>query len=195
MVLTELTLQLTASPERAWPRFAVADTTAGTLPSPLRHAVGVSSLSVLATCIGSALRPGATVGGVVLQSLAALVGYVGGAVSAVELSSRWVSAPDVCPNVVSDSHVRGQTARVDRFASGAVLPVVLSGSFNLVPLLPMSFALALAGAAASVHSGWVGASAMLALEGQPRKRAAMVPAGVAVGLVLLATLLRTVLPK
>jgi LAO/AO transport system kinase len=37
--------------------------------------------------------------------------------------------------------------------------------------------------------------AMLALEGQPRKRAAAVPAGVAVCLVLLATLARTVLPK
>jgi hypothetical protein len=161
----------------------------------LRHAVGVSSVSVFATCIGSAFRPGATVGGVVLQSLAALVGYVGGAASAVELSSKWVSAPDVGPNAASDSRAHGETARVARFASGAVLPVVVSGSFNLIPLLPMSFALALAGAAASVHSGWVGASAMLALEGQPRKRAAMVPAGMAVGLVLLATLLRTVLPK
>ena len=59
----------------------------------------------------------------------------------------------------------------------------------------MSFALALAGAVASVHSGWVGANAMLALEGQPRKRAAVVPAGLAVGLVLLATLARMVLPK
>jgi hypothetical protein len=135
------------------------------------------------------------VGGVVLQSLAALVGYVGGAASAVELSSQWVSAPDAGPNAASKSVARGDSARVARFASGAVLPVVLSGSFNLIPLLPMSFALALAGAAASVHSGWVGASAMLALEGKPRKRAAMVPAGVAVGLVLLATLLRTVLPK
>jgi hypothetical protein len=199
-VLSELTLQLTAFPERAWPRFTVADATAGTLPSPLRHAVGVSSLSVIATCIGSAFRPGATVGGVVLQSLAALVGYVGGAASAVELGSRWVSAPDVGPNAVEVSLARvsgasAETARFDRFASGAVLPVVLSGSFNLIPFLPISFVLALAGAAVSVHSGWVGASAMLALEGLPRKRAAMVPAGVAVGLVLLATLLRTVLPK
>ncbi|HEX5660263.1 MAG TPA: hypothetical protein VFX59_23875, partial [Polyangiales bacterium] len=63
-MLTELTLQLTAFPERAWPRFTVADATAA-LPSPLRHAVGASSVSVLATCLGSAFRPGATVGGVV----------------------------------------------------------------------------------------------------------------------------------
>ena len=124
-------------------------------------------------------------GGVTLQSLAALVGYVGGAASAVELSSRWVPtpAPDVEPGAVS------------RFASGAVLPVAVSGIFNLIPLLPMSFALVFAGAVASVHSGWVGASAMLALEGQARKRAAVVPAGLAVGLVLLATLARMVLPK
>jgi hypothetical protein len=130
-----------------------------------------------------------------LLSLAALVGYVGGAASAVELSSRWVSAPDV-----ATSHDRKDAARegqlaVSRFASGAVLPVAVSGVFNWVPLLPMSFALAFAGAVASVHSGWVGANAMLALEGQPRKRAAVVPAGLAVGLVLLATLARMVLPK
>lgn len=209
-MLTELTLQLAAFPKRAWPRFvdlssltrsttrvdatdshaareadpasSVLDTQ-GALPSPLRHAVGVSFLSVIATCLGSAFRPGATVGGVTLQSLAALVGYVGGAASAVELSSQWVSTPNVAPHAVS------------RFASGAVVPVAVSGVFSLIPLFQMSFALALAGAAVSVHSGWVGASAMLTLEGQPRKRAAVIPAGVAVGLVLLATLSRTVLPK
>jgi hypothetical protein len=180
--LAELTLQLAALPERAWPRFAAADAARIALPSPLKHAVGASSLSVVATGLGAALRPGATVAGVVLHALAAVVGYVGGAACAVELSSRWIAAPAVSSHTIS------------RFASGAVLPVVVSGILNLVPLLPMSFVLALAGAAASVHSGWIGASAMLALEGQPRKRAAAVPAGVAVGLVLLATLGRTVLP-
>ena len=180
--MAELTLQLAASPERAWARFASADAASAALPSPLKHALGASSVSVLATGLGWALRPGATVGGVVLHALAAVVGYMGGAACAVELGGRYVAAPDVAPEAIS------------RFASGAVLPVAVSGTLNVIPLLPMSFLLALAGAAASVHSGWIGASQMLALEGQPRKRAAVVPAGVAVGLVLLATLARTVLP-
>lgn len=181
-MLAELTLQLAAFPERAWPRFAVAHVVGNALPSPLRHAAGAASISALATCIGVALRPGATVGGVTLHGLLALLGYVGGTVIAVEQSVRWIVAPDASRDAIT------------RFASGAVLPVAVSGSLNWIPLLPMSLLLALAGAAASVHSGWVGASAMLALEGQPRRRAAVVPAGVAVGLVLLAMLARTVLP-
>ena len=180
---TGLTLQLAAFPERGWPRVALAQATGDALPSPLRHATGVAMWSVVATAMGAALRPGASVGGVVLQALAAVVGYVGGGALAIELTSRWIAAPDAAPETVS------------RFAAGAVLPVVVSGTFNVIPLIPMSFVLALAGAAASAHSGWIGASALLALEGQPRKRAAAAPAGVAVGLVLLATLARTVLPK
>lgn len=181
-MLAQLTLQLAAFPERGWPPFAAAEASGLALPSPLRHAVGAASLSVLATFCGSALRSGATVGGVVLHSLAAVVGYVGAAAIALEVGARWLAAPQLTTQVIT------------KFTAGAVLPVVVSGIANVIPLLPMSFALAFAGAAASVHSGWVGARALLALEGQARKRAAVVPAGVAVGLVLLATLARTVLP-
>ena len=181
--MAELTLQLTAFPERGWPRIAVAHAKGESLPSPLRHATSVASLSVLGTALGVALRPGATVGGVTLHTMAALLGYVGGAALSVELAARLLTVPGVASETIS------------RFAAGAVLPVVVSGVFNLIPLIPMSFVLALAGGAASVHSGWVGASAMLALEGEPRKRAAAIPAGVAVGLVLLANLARTVLPR
>jgi len=181
-MLAELTVQLAAVPERAWPRFTALHAAPDALPHPLRHAACVSSISVLATGCGWVLRPGATSAGVVLHALAALVAYLGGAAVAIELSPVCIVAPDAAPQAIS------------RFTSGAVLPVAVSGIGNLVPFLPMSFVLALAGAAASVHSGWIGASAMLALEGQPRKRAAAYPAGMAVGLVLLATLARTVLP-
>jgi len=115
--------------------------------------------------------------------LAALVGYVGGAALAVEASSKLVSAPD------------GSAQEVARFAVGAALPVALSGMLNVVPLMPMSFAFALAGAAWSVQSGWVGARALLALSGQARMRAAWVPAGLAVSLVLIATFLRMGFPS
>lgn len=185
--MAELTLQLAAFPERAWSRFAVADAAGNALPSPLKHAMGASCVSVFATAIGWALRPGSTVGGIVLHVLAALIGYAGAALLAVEASARFVQP-------MATSFSGATSASVARFASGAVLPVVVSGMVNVIPLLPMSFLLALAGAAASAHSGWIGASTMLALEGQPRRRAAAVPAGVAVGLVLLATLARTVLP-
>lgn len=179
-MLAELTVQLAALPERAWPRFAALHAAPDALPHPLRHVAMASSASVVATCFGWVLHPGATLAGVVLHALSAVVGYVGGAVLAVELSSAWVAdAP---------------SASVARFSSGAVLPVAVSGIGNLIPFLPISLVLALLGAAASVHSGWIGASAMLGLEGKPRKRAAAYPAGLAVGLVLLATLARTVLP-
>ena len=181
-MLAELTVQLAALPDRAWPRFAALHAAPEALPHPLRHVACVSCFSVLATSCGWVLRPGATLAGVVLHALAALVGYVGGAAVAVELSPVCIAAEDAANTTVA------------RFTSGAVLPVAVSGVGNLIPFLPMSFVLALLGAAASVHSGWIGASAMLALEGVPRKRAAAYPAGVAVGLVLLATLARTVLP-
>jgi hypothetical protein len=181
-MLAELTVQLAALPERAWPRFSALHAAPEALPHPLRHVACVSSISVLATGCGWVLRPGATLAGVVLHALAAVVGYLGGAAVAIELSAVCIAAPDASPPTIS------------RFASGAVLPVAVSGIGNLIPFLPMSLVLAFLGAAASVHSGWIGASAMLALEGKPRKRAAAYPAGVAVGLVLLATLARTVLP-
>lgn len=102
-------------------------------------------------------------------------------------------AVEVTPRLIRGAGLARET--VARFASGAVLPLLLSGMANIVPLPLMSLALALAGAASSAHSGWVGASAMLALEGQARKRAAVVPAGLAVSLVLLATFVRMVLPS
>jgi hypothetical protein len=182
-MLAKLTLRLVAWPEQTWPRFAVAQDQPGTLPSPLGHATSAAFVSVLATGIGWAIRSGSTSGGAILHMLTATVGYVGGATLAVVASQRLLGGSGAPPKTVA------------RFASGAVLPVVLSGVVNVVPFPPLSFVLALAGAASSAHSGWIGASAMLALEGQARKRAAVVPAGLAVSLVLLATFVRMGLPK
>jgi len=182
-MLAKLTFRLAALPEQTWPRFAAAHGNAEPLPTPLQHVAGVGLLSVVATGLGWAIKPGTTASGIVLQMLVALVGYVGGAALAVEVSPRLITT-------------RSGTAQdVSRFASGAVLPVALSGMLNVVPLMPMTIVLALAGAASSVQSGWVGASALLALEGQARKRAAIVPAGLAVSSVLIATFLRMGLPK
>lgn len=182
-MLAGLTLKLAAMPEQAWPRFALAHTEEGALPSPLRHAAAVALVSVLATGLGWTLRPDATTGGAVLQLLTAVVGYVGGTALAIELGPKLFGG-------------RGQPSEEAeaRFASGAVLPIALSGIGNVVPLPLMSFVLALAGTAASAHSGWIGASAMLALEGQARKRAAIVPAGLAASLVMIATFVRMGLP-
>jgi len=193
-MLAKLTLRLVAWPEQTWPRFTVAHAESsaqqrasisepGTLPSPLGHAASAAFVSVLATGIGWALRSGSTSGGVVLHMLTALVGYVGGATLAVVGSQRLLGSSGAPPDAIA------------RYASGAVLPVVLSGVVNVVPFPPLSFVLALAGAASSAQSGWIGASAMLALEGQARRRAAIIPAGLAVSLVLLATFVRMGLPK
>jgi hypothetical protein len=182
-MLAKLTLRMAALPEQTWPRFAAAHAQAEPLPSPRKHVAGVALVSVLGTGIGWLILPGSTAGGAVLQMLAAVVGYVGGAALAVELSPRLIQAPGITPDDVS------------RFASGAVLPIAVSGAFNVIPLLPMNFVLALAGTAASAQSGWIGASAMLALEGPARTRAAAIPAGVALGAVLLTTIIRMVLPR
>jgi hypothetical protein len=182
-MLAKLTWRLAALPEQTWPRFAAAHGSAEPLPTPLKHVAGAGLISVVATGLGWAIKPGATAAGTVLQMLAALLGYVGGSALAVVLSPRLITSPS------SDAH------DVSRFASGAVLPIALSGILNVIPLLPMTIVLALAGTASSVQSGWVGASALLALEGQARKRAAAVPAGLAVSLVLFATFLRMELPK
>jgi hypothetical protein len=182
-MLAKLTFRLAALPEQTWPRFAAAHAGAEPLPSPLKHVAAIALLSVAATGLGWAIKPGSTAGGAVLHMLTALVGYVGGAALAVELSPRLIEGGS------------GGAQDVSRYASGAVLPVALSGMLNVIPLLPMTLVLALAGAALSVQSGWVGASDMLALEGQSRQRAAAVPAGLAVSLVLLATFVRMGLPK
>lgn len=185
-MLAKLTLRLLASPEQAWPHIAaahsVARETPGSLPTPLQHAVAAGFISVFATGLGWMWRPGATSGGTVLQLLCATVGYVGGAALAVILTPRLVRAPGTESELVS------------RFASGAVLPISLSGIANVLPLPPLSLVLALAGMAASAQSAWIGASALLALEGKARTRAAAVPAGLAVSLVLLATFVRMALP-
>lgn len=185
-MLARLTWRLAALPEQAWPRFAVAHGAASgpdALPSPLKHVAVAGFASVLATGVGWALRPHASSGGAVLHMLVAVVGYVGGGALAVGLT----------PSLLR-RHLTATRELTARFASGAVLPLCLSGLGNVIPLPILSFVLALAGTASSVHSGWVGASAMLALEGQARKRAAVVPAGLAVSLVLLATFVRMVLP-
>jgi hypothetical protein len=195
-MLARLTWRLAALPEQTWPRFAVAHGQVAhgpqgqrgqgepyALPSPLKHIAAAGFTSVLATGLGWSIRPGATSAGAVLQMLMAVVGYVGGGALATLLSPALLQRADIEPELLA------------RYASGAVLPLALCGLGNVVPMPLMSFALALAGAALSVHSGWVGASAMLALEGQARKRAAVVPAGLAVSLVLLATFVRMVLPK
>lgn len=196
-MLAKLTLRLLASPEQAWPHVAaahsVAPETPGSLPTPLRHAVAAGFISVFATGFGWMWRPGATSGGTVLQMLCATVGYVGGAALAVILAPRLVRAPGAAESC-SCADPRTSTELVSRFASGAVLPISLSGIANVLPLPPLSLVLALAGTAASAQSAWVGASALLALEGKARTRAAVVPAGLAVSLVLLATFVRMALP-
>ncbi len=182
-MLAKLTVKLAAAPEETWARFTVAHMQAEPLPTPLKHVAVASLLSAVATGLGAVIQPGATAAGVVLQLLGGVIGYVGGTSLAVLASPMLIKSATTPPELVA------------RYASGAVLPVALSGVLNVVPLFPLIFLLALAGAALSVWSGWIGADAMLAFEGDQRKRAALVPAVLAVSLVLLATVMRMVMPK
>jgi hypothetical protein len=181
-MLASLTWRLAAQPEQGWSQIAGIQAKAESLPTPLRHVAWAGLLSVVATGLGWALKPGTTAAGTVLHMLAALVGYVGGATMAVEVS----------PKLISEPH--GSAHGVSRFAAGAALPIALSGLLNVIPLMPLTFVLALAGTACGVQSGWVGAHALLALDGQARKRAAWIPAGLAVSLVFIATFVRMELP-
>lgn len=181
LALGKLTLQLVLSPERAWPGLLASGERA--LPTPLRHAVTGGAASVLATGLGWSLRPGSTYAGTVLHMLAAVLGYVGAACAAVVIG----------PSLLGTGRASAEAAR---YASGAALPVVLSGVGNLIPLLSLCFALALAGAALSVRSAMIGAGAMFAApRGPARWRAAAVPTGLAVGSVVAATCVRAVLPQ
>ncbi len=182
-MLAKLTLRLAAMPEQTWGRFLAAHVQAEPLPSPLKHAAAAGMVSAIATGLGAAFDHGATAAGVVLHLLTAIVGYVGGCSLAVLMTPQIASSPGV------------DAAILARFASGAVLPIALSGALNIIPLFPLTLLLVLLGGVTSAWSGWIGASAMLALEGEPRKRAALVPAVLAVSLVLIATLTRLVLPK
>src|SRR5687767_4908732 len=119
-MLAKLTWKLAALPDQGWPRFAAAHAQAEPLPSPRKHVAGVALVSVLATGIGWLFVPGSTAGGNVVHMLAAFLGYVGGAALAVELTPRLVTAPSASPDTVS------------RYASGAVLPVAISGVFNVI---------------------------------------------------------------
>src|SRR4051812_37514928 len=161
-MLASLTWRLAAQPEQGWSQYAASPAKEESLPTPLTHAAWAGLLSVVATGLGWALKPGTTAAGTVLHMLAALVGYVGGATLAVEASPKLISKPN------------GTAHDVSRFAAGATLPVALSGMLNVIPLMPLNLVLALAGTAWSVQSGLVGARALLALEGQARSRAAWI---------------------
>jgi hypothetical protein len=181
-MVTCVTLSLVATPGVGWQRLA-ASRASGGMPGGAHGLVSrVALVSQATTALGWLVRPGTTAAGGVLHVLAATLGYLGGPTIALLLIRLCLGRDEI-------------TDTDEMFLAGALCPIALAGAFNFVPSLPMSFALALAGAALSARTGWVGASALLALQGQARLRAAAVPAGLAVGVVLLATSLRMVLPS
>lgn len=153
-----------AVPEAGWPRLAAACEGKEALPPPIAHAAAVGASSVLATMIGSIFVAGATLTTVVAHTLAAAAGYFGAAAVATRLAPSFIKG--------------SETARAlgPRFASAAVLPIVASGLLNVVPIPGLGFVWTLAGAGLSAWSGWIGASALLGLEGPARRDAAVLTA-------------------
>ena len=147
------------------------------------HAAGVATISVLATALGATMATGANVASVLLAMLLGIVAYVGAAAAAVTFGPKVVSAP-------------GRTgAELARFASAAILPLAVSGIFNVVPFAPLGLVCGLLGAALTAWSAHVGASAMLGLEGPARRSAAAAVTAVGLAPVLLGSLLRIVLGR
>lgn len=182
-MLLSLTARLIAVPEHAWPRLTAACASGEPLPSPMGHAAGVAAISVIATTIGAAVGTGATVASVVLVMLFGIAAYVGAAAAAVTFGPKVVSAPGREP------------AELARFASAAVMPLAVSGVFNVVPFALLGLVCGLLGAALTAWSAHVGASAMLGLEGPARRNAAAAVTAVGLAPVLLGSLLRIVLGR
>jgi len=180
-VLGPLTAKLVVMPEAAWPRLTAACDANESLPAPLVHAASVAAVSVIATLVGAILIPGITVGLVIVHVLGAVGAYVGAAVISVTLAPRFVRAPATTEHLVG------------RFASAAVLPLVACGALNVIPIPVLSFVWALFGAALSAWSGFVGASALLGMEGTRRRDAAALIAALGIAPIVVATLLRVVL--
>lgn len=177
-MIVSLTARLVALPERGWPRLAAACDADEPLPSPLGHACFVAALPVVMTTIGAATVPGTTAGRVALAALAAVLGYVGAAVAAVTLAPRWVRPGPRAERLGP------------RFASAAALPLLASGVLNLVPLVGLGFLWLLAGAGATAWSAHVGASSLLGIEGDGRRRTAIVVPAIGAVPIALSTVLR-----
>ena len=173
----KLTARLIALPELAWPRLAAACADEEPLPAPAAQIAAVASLSVVATLIGSALTPGRTAGQVVVHTVLAVVGYVGGGLLCAFGVPFVVRAPGA------------EDLRV-RFAAAAALPLVASGVFNIVPLVGLIFLWTLGGAALTARSAWVGASGLLGLEGDRRRHAAVTVTALGTLPIVATTLLR-----
>jgi hypothetical protein len=130
--------------------------------------------------LGAVIVPGRTGTGVLLGSALAAAGYFGAAALATSLGPRLVEAPEEVAHLVP------------RFTATACLPIAASGSFNFVPLWGITLVWMSVGLALTARSGWIGASDLLGLEGEPRIRAAAIATALGGAPVLLSMLLRLV---
>ena len=165
-MIIELTARLLARPERAWAGLVADGREEGDLPSPAAHAATLAGLSVIATFVGASLEPGRSVGGVVVDGLTAIVGYVGAVALAVVLLPRALArAAPVDP------------AAAARFGSASILPLASSGVLNVLPLWGPTLALTLLGTVLTARSAWIGAHSLLGWSGGARWRASALVVG------------------
>ncbi|NCQ60267.1 MAG: hypothetical protein GW913_06305 [Myxococcales bacterium] len=160
-MILALTAKLIAVPELAWPRLVAAVDAEEPLPPPLGHACALAAISVVATLFGSALAPGHTAASVVSHTLAATAGYVGASAAVV------LGLPKALAHLPA---VDAQS--LARYGAASMLPLALSGVFNLVPMPGLSVLWTLGAAALAARSAFLGASQFLALEGNSRRNAA-----------------------
>lgn len=148
-------------PERAWSDVSAACKSEDGLPPPVVLGGCAALLSVLASAVGAALLPNASVSRVVVWTLAAMAGYFGSVAASLSVPAERLG---VSPE---------QADLVPRFAASAALPLAASGCFNFVPFLGLTFVWTIASSALTARSAWVGANEFLRLEGDARMRAAL----------------------
>lgn len=145
-----LLLRLVVAPDDAWSRVAALEREAGAMPTPLGAAARITGIAAVATLLGAAWLPGATVGSVLLHTLAATGGMLGAAVLAV-----FGLAPRL---PIADS------ALVSRWVSTSILPMLALQSLAILPMRPLAFAWTLFGAALSAATALAGLRAYLGLD-------------------------------
>ncbi len=186
-MLASLTWELVALPSRAWPRYAKVSARTEAADAVLR-AAAVGGVAAIATCLGAAAHPRASVSFVVVPGLAAVAGYVGTAAIAGGFLPQLL-ARSVAAATEASSPTLVPSDELSRFASAAVLPMLASGIAHAIPFAGFQVVAALLGAVATYYSGSLGARALLGMEGASRKRVATLTALVSTPPALLAALL------
>lgn len=159
-----LALRLVTSPVRGWSDVSAACKSEEGLSPPAITGGVAAAMSVLASFIGALLMSHTSVQKVVVWTLAAMAGYFGSVAAALSISAEKLRVGPASADLVP------------RFVASSALPLAASGTFNFVPLPGLTLVWTVTAFALTAHTAWVGAKALLDLEGDARTRAVLIVA-------------------